>query len=73
MIWKVTFTPGMKILNMLSSLKDKEQTNQAGVYSIPCASCNNTYIGETMRFKERKEDHEGNVRRREYNNCKTCH
>lgn len=66
MKWKVTFTPGIKITNMLQSLKDKEKTNQAGVYSIPCASCNSTYLGETLRFEERKEDHQGNVRRREY-------
>lgn len=74
MKWKVT--PGIKILNMLPSLKDKEKPNQAGVYSIPCASCNYTYIGETIRFEERKEDHEGNVRRREYkkiSNCKAHH
>ena len=40
--------------------------NQAGIYSIPCGTCQDIYIGETFRFEERKEDHEGNVRRREY-------
>lgn len=67
MKWKITFTPGTKILNMLPSLKDKEENNQAGIYSIPCESCDHTYLGESMRFEERKEDHKGNVRRREYN------
>lgn len=65
--WKVTFTPGKKILNMLPSLKDKEEINQAGIYSIPCETCTDAYLGESMRFEERKEDHKGNVRRREYN------
>ena len=65
--WKVTFTPGTKITNKLRSLKDKEKKNQSGVYTIPCKTCNDIYIGESMRYEDRKEDHQGNVRRREYN------
>lgn len=65
--WKVTFTPGIKIQNMLNGIKDKENKEPAGIYSVPCNSCNETYIGESKRVAQRLEEHKGNVRRYEYN------
>lgn len=32
--WKLTFTPGIKVFSMLSSLKDREKDHQAGIHSI---------------------------------------
>lgn len=64
--WKVTFTPGVKVQNFLNSIKDKEEKEPAGVYKIPCNSCDSIYLGESLRFVERINDHEGNVRRQEY-------
>lgn len=65
--WKVTFTPGVKVLHMLNSIKDEEEHPPTSIYEIPCAICPSTYVGETERpFEVRKEDHEGYLRRREY-------
>lgn len=64
--WKVTFTPGVKVQNLLNGLKDKEEKDPAGIYKIPCGSCDKVYLGETFRSAERRQDHEGNVRRYEY-------
>ena len=60
--WKGTFTPGVKVQNLLNGLKDKEEKEPAGIYKIPCGSCDEIYLGETFRFAERRQDHEGNVR-----------
>ena len=65
--WKITFTPGIKILHLLKSIKDKEEHPPPCIYEFPCEKCNSTYIGETERpFIVRREEHEGHVRRREY-------
>lgn len=64
--WKVTFTPGVKIQNLMNTIKDKEEKEPAGVYKIPCNSCDSIYLGESLRINARLNDHKGNVRRREY-------
>lgn len=65
--WKITFTPGTKILHMLNPIKDEEEHTPPGIYEIPCNNCPATYIGETERpFTVRKDEHEGYVRRKEY-------
>ena len=38
----------------------------SGIYKIPCISCDEIYLGETLRFADRLNDHKGNVRRYEY-------
>lgn len=56
---------------MLKSLKDKEKLTPPSIYEILCNNCSYTYIGETERpFEVRKEEHQGNVRRREYKKSK---
>jgi len=51
---------------MLNSIKDKEGKEPAGVYNIPCLTCDEKYIGESKRIIKRITDHQGNVRRHEY-------
>lgn len=64
--WKVTFTPGIKVQNMLNGLKDKENKEPAGIYNVTCNSCNENYIGESKRVIQRLEEHKDNVLRYEY-------
>lgn len=64
--WNVTFTPGIKFQNMLNGIKDKETKEPAGVYDVPCISCDESYIGESKKIAKRLEDHKGNVHRYEY-------
>ena len=54
------------VQNLLNNIKDKEEKEPAGIYKIPCISCDSIYLGEPLRFAERINDHKGNVRRREY-------
>ena len=57
--------PGTKLVQILSSHKDKIQSNkrQGAIYQIPCKDCNMVYIGETKRsFETRKKEHIRDIR-----------
>ena len=57
---KTIMKPGTKLGQILSSHKDKIQSNkrQGAIYQIPCKECNMVYIGETKRsFETRKKEH----------------
>ena len=59
--FKVSFTSGRKIGDLLKEkIKDRE-TDKSIVYKVPCSSCRKSYIGETgrgmgIRLKEHKRD-----------------
>jgi predicted GIY-YIG superfamily endonuclease len=65
---QISYRPGQKLQELLKekrtgSIKDPKE----GVYRISCSNCGKSYIGETMRFKERMKDHKGYIRRKEMN------
>lgn len=71
--WKITFTTGVEIQNLLNNIKDNEINDPAGKYSIPCESCDHIYLGESMRLKNRIENHKGSKKRIRKISCsKTC-
>ena len=57
--------PGTKLGQILSSHKDKNQSNkrQGAIYKILCKDCNMIYIGETKRlFVTKNEEHIRDIR-----------
>ena len=62
---KTIMKPGTKLGQILSSHKDKIQSNkrQGAIYQIPCKDCNMVYIGETKQsFETRKKEHIRDIR-----------
>ena len=59
--FKVSFTSGRKIGDMLKEKRKDKETDKSIVYKVPCGSCRKSYIGETgrgmeIRLREHKRD-----------------
>ena len=60
------FKPQKTIANILGNPKDKIELENHGVYSIPCADCDQTYIGQTnRRISTRVQEHKNSLRNKQ--------
>ena len=64
--FKVVFTSGQKVGDMLAKKKETQTQDKSVVYKVPCGSCSKVYIGETgrgtkTRFNEHKRDIRNNM------------
>lgn len=68
------FTTDKKIGEILHNPKDKIRLEHQGVYEVPCGECEKTYIGQTnRRINVRNEEHKNAVKKKELTSSLTQH
>ena len=71
---KIAQSSGIKIGDLITTKKKREENKQSVVYEIPCSQCDSKYVGETSRgIRKRTNEHKQDIRMHKTSNSLVLH